>query len=549
MRTLALALVLAPACVGPVPFGADAPKDGGVDTDAGDTGTDGPGDDLPSDTDAPVAPDETDTAGDDTDGPGDSADSADSGTASCACDDLDPCTLDVCLPGGTCAHHGAWDGTPVGLFPQDLLRDPGTLEVQVLSTKTVTKNLRQVRVQELRFTGWESEACMLRPVRLQAFLAMPVDVVGTTRSTPGLVVAHGLGGLADEGAAVGPAGDHGLVTLAYSGPGQGASQGTPSEPDHLFDTLTIPRDSWFWEHAAAAMRGLTLLGALPEVDPGRLAMSGYSGGGVATLIANGVDDRLAAAVVVSATGHWQLAVDNPTPGWQADLLADMTPPRTKDAPEWKALEGALDPRHFLATAHGRTLLIDGTQDQFFPIDTARATMADLQAADPAHRLLEIVDWDHGWFALFNDELPGLESSRAVRFWLRHALGTAGSAAGLPSQPELVDAQPALCDGFTVPCTVVVVRVPPGPYAAVDGWVRFSADGLGWASAKLQGGPEIFTAEIKPCLSLPCTITLANHAMVVDVAFRWGGVLDEPFRLSSIPRLPPGFAPRILPIQP
>ncbi|MCA9570941.1 MAG: hypothetical protein KC656_24040, partial [Myxococcales bacterium] len=82
----------------------------------------------------------------------------------------------------------------------------------------------------------------------------------------------------------------------------------------------------------------------------------------------------------------------------------------------------------------------------------------------------------------------------------------------------------------------------------DAWVRVSKDGLAYASAKLNGGPTVFTAEVGPCASLPCDLSLSNTAMYAEVALGWGGVLDAPFRVTSTPYLPPGFQPDILPIQ-
>jgi hypothetical protein len=182
-----------------------------------------------------------------------------------ACDDGDACTADRC-EAGTCQHEG-WSGDPLDLWDLSLLRDPSTLNVRVLSTEVVLEDLVPVRVQEVRYTSYESEGCELRPIELEAYVAIPSSLVGGRR-IPGLAVAHGLGAYAEPGSATNPAAQLGAAVIAWSGPGQGLSQGTGSTPDHLFDVMRSPTDSWFWEHAAAAIRGLTLLEVMVAVAKG-----------------------------------------------------------------------------------------------------------------------------------------------------------------------------------------------------------------------------------------------------------------------------------------
>lgn len=86
-----------------------------------------------------------------------------------------------------------------------------------------------------------------------------------------------------------------------------------------------------------AMRALDLLAGLPEVDPGRIAMMGISGGGTVTLYTAALDDRVKAAVLscsfctfrdsIYSIGH---CIDNYVPGilhWfeMADLVGLIAP--------------------------------------------------------------------------------------------------------------------------------------------------------------------------------------------------------------------------------
>ena len=499
----------------------------------------------------PAASDTDDSLGtSDSDANGGAADSdLPEGCESCAdADDGDLCTVAVCQPDGSCAFEPLPEDGPTLLDRADL-RDPATLDVQVLSTKTVTRGGRSVRVQELRFTSWESEACELRPVRIEAWVAMRASQVGQAGSVPGLVVAHGLGQFADENAATGPAAEHGVVTLAYSGPGQGGSEGWGSVPDHLFDTLHTVRDSWLWEHAAAAMRGITLLSTLPEVDTSRLGMTGYSGGSVATLMVAGVDHRLAVSIPVSATGFMDLAVQaHPVPGWQVDLLADMQPPRTLHDPEWQRFVDHLDPKHFIPTTQAATLLINGAQDQFFPITSMQATHDALRAANPANRALTLVNWDHGWFALFSGDGPIQAAEASTGAWLRHHFGLSGGPAALPPEPQLVSITDQLCG--STPCARIEAFLPSSPYTVVSAKASTSVDGHGYLEFDLSeaggvpGGTR-YTHDV-PWVS---AAEYDTSRQVWFVTFRLRqGLLGAVFSITSPISLPPGFVPVLLPIE-
>jgi dienelactone hydrolase len=450
-------------------------------------------------------------------------------------------------PGGdTAGGCLAAAATPAELYDLAALRDPATLDLEIL--RSWNDGFPSVRVFEVRYTSYQVDGCAQSPVRIEAYVALPLRSVGAADSLPGLIVAHGLGGSADAGAAAGPARALGVVALAYSGPGQGASEGRGSDPDHLFDTRTDPRASWFWEHAVAAMRGLTVLEQWPEVDATRLAMVGYSGGAVATLMVNGLDSRLDAAAPVSGTGHLDRAARaTPTPGWEAQLLHAMTPPRTPDSPEWAEYVRWLDPANYLGTAHGAVFLIDGAQDQFFPLTSLTATFDDLVAGGGTHRLLAIKDWDHGVLAVLNEE-GGRIATDALRYWLRHQLGLGGATDGLVPQPRVDALVPWTCvDPATPPfvwdCAAVQASLDaPSPYTVSDVRLHWTADALTILSWNLREDNGVWRAEVGGLDGR----TADGLVYWVEFGFRIG--LSGPVvRVSSRPHLPAGFVPNILPM--
>lgn len=481
--------------------------------------------------------------------PIDTADSSDTDASACGdCDDGDACTLDTCDENSATCLHELPTAVGPGLYDMATLTDPTTLDIEVLSTEVVYEGLTKLHLSEIRYTSFEVRDCEVNTIRIEAFVARP-DSADSGNPAPGLVVAHGLGGSASAGTATGPAEDFGYVTLAYSGPGQGLSEGEGSHPDHLFDTVPDARASWFWEHSVAAIRGLSVLENWEAVDSARLGMTGYSGGAVATLMVNGVDARVSAAVAVSASGYLDSAARaTPNHGWEADLLEAMTPALTPDSPEWAAYDAALDPKHFLATAQGPTLMIVGAQDQFFPIDSATDTFADLQATGGEHRLLEIKDWDHGWYALFTSDTAAPMADGSLAYWFRHVWGI--DHAEVMPQPTMVGITPWTCYDptywwITWSCAVVGVQVDTG-YDVGDVEFHFSVDNaFTFASWNLQDqGGGLYAAEVG---TFDANVWNDGNTVYFAEVELTDGWLGTPFYVTTKPNIPAGFSPYIIPI--
>ena len=111
-------------------------------------------------------------------------------------------------------------------------------------------------------------------------------------------------------------------------------------------------------HAVAAARnGITFLTQRKEVDPKRIGMIGLSWGGVLTLLTNGQDDRLAAAVNIFGAGYIPEGCT-----WE-DVFTAMP---ALDKELW---DNYLDPKNFLATQHAPILFITGTNDHCYYLPT------------------------------------------------------------------------------------------------------------------------------------------------------------------------------------
>lgn len=232
--------------------------------------------------------------------------------------------------------------------------------------------MRTGLVQEVYYEG---EPLGGRPTRVFAYLGRPeaMDGAGWTEADaaaprggrhPAMVLVHGGGGKAFKDWA-----EHwarrGYVALAMDLSGNGPSgrlpDGGPDQSDAVkFREFTRndEREMWTYHAVAAVIRGHSLLRSLPEVDAGRIGITGISWGGYLTCIVAGVDPRLRVAVPVYGCGFLD---ENSV--WKDTSLARMTP-------EARALwRERFDPGQYLDGVGCPILFLNGTSDFAYPLDS------------------------------------------------------------------------------------------------------------------------------------------------------------------------------------
>ena len=213
-------------------------------------------------------------------------------------------------------------------------------------------------VQELYYQG---EPFQQKATRVFAYLGRPTKGDGPF---PAVVLVHGGGGKAFKDWA-----EHwarrGYVALAMdlsgNGPNGRLPDGAPDQSDNVkfrnFTASDIP-DMWTYHAVANIIRGRSLLASLPDVDPSRVAITGFSWGGYLTCIVAGLDHRFKAAVPVYGCGFLG---ENSV--WKDGSLARMTP----EARElW--LE-TFDPAQYLGGTRCPILFLNGTHDFAYPLDS------------------------------------------------------------------------------------------------------------------------------------------------------------------------------------
>lgn len=136
-------------------------------------------------------------------------------------------------------------------------------------------------------------------------------------------------------------------------------------------------------------RALDVLAAEPTVDGDRMGAAGLSYGGTITLFLAAIDPRVRAAVVSGYLSSWRAAHTVPWNMCGSQVLPGML--------------GEIEHIDVAAAIAPRPLLVEsGTDDVIFPVDAARATVAQLRRVyavlgAPADALVhDVFAGDHRW---------------------------------------------------------------------------------------------------------------------------------------------------------
>ena len=243
------------------------------------------------------------------------------------------------------------------------LWDVPTNEVQAWTLKAYQRG--DLRIEEVYYL---SRSYNRNPAKIFGYFCYPVRRHG---KLPAILLSHGGGGTASLPRAVSWA-RRGYAVLAIDLPGKGenrrGSRSTGPDMDVPILLQTQPDLSYnYLIHAVAAARyGITFLTKRKEVDPDRIGMVGLSWGGVITLLTNGQDKRLKAAVNVFGAGYV------PEGCTWIDWFSSMP---AVDKGLWNDY---LDPKNFLSTQNAPILFITGTNDHCYYLPTFQKSYEEVK---------------------------------------------------------------------------------------------------------------------------------------------------------------------------
>jgi dienelactone hydrolase len=207
-----------------------------------------------------------------------------------------------------------------------------------------------------------------KPTRVFAWYGVPTHV--NSDRVPAVVLVHGGDGTAfanwvrlwnSRGYAAIAIDTCGSVPIpAANNTWQRSPFGGPPCWEASFDQIDWPeKDQWPYHAVAAIILANSLLRSFPEVDPERIGITGISWGGYLTALAASVDDRFRFAAPVYGCGF--LGEDS---YWVPQL-------RMMGAVKARKWLGLWDPSVYLSKAKMPFLWVDGTNDEFYPLDSLR----------------------------------------------------------------------------------------------------------------------------------------------------------------------------------
>lgn len=253
-----------------------------------------------------------------------------------------------------------------------------------------------------------------KSLRIFAYYAFPAAKKGM--KLPGIVWVHGGAHLASKEATVEWA-SRGYAAISMDLPGKGGpnregsrSEGPDMTDQNIFDVSPSPRNSFLYAAVNSVCRAISVLSASPEVDPARIGVVGYSWGGIITLIANGIDNRISAACDVFGAGYM------PEESCWTGITSKMP---KKQLQMWRE---HFDPSSYLACQCGKTLFVGATQDTYYPLrtflktyETAKCAKALRLVANKNHELDDAASADIvRWFDYALRSGPALPTAKVVR---------------------------------------------------------------------------------------------------------------------------------------
>ncbi len=212
----------------------------------------------------------------------------------------------------------------------------------------------------------------------------------------------------------------GFVTLVYDPIGQGERLGDWLDHGHLEPLLVglSQEGLMVWE----SKRAIDYLAGRPEVDPGRIGMTGASGGGLNTFYTSTVDERVQVSVPVCyITTFFSMMTAERDRNWEDGVDLCNQVPGVMAYAEMSDICGLFAPKPLC--------IIAGIRDWMFPIEGVRQVYGDIdhvyhlfEAADRV-RLTE-VDSEHGYDQKMREAAYG---------WLARWLQDEGDGGPMPER--------------------------------------------------------------------------------------------------------------------
>ncbi len=249
---------------------------------------------------------------------------------------------------------------------------------------------RNFSIQWLEYT---SEHYGSQDVRINGFIVKPVD---EAEPLPAVLMLHGTNGSSRDFLSIAVyIASKGYIVMCIDAPGCGSSSREPAcTASNIVNVSGGPEGAYYYHAVWSAVRAVTLLKSMEDVDGERIAVAGASMGGVETYIVAAVDPRVKVAIPIVASGNYRDLI-------MSGSLANQMVPKTFDVRTEFAnsMVKYFDVYFYASKINKPILVLASTNDEFFTLHAINDTFTAIPYPGKIMNLAP--NWSHskaypGW---------------------------------------------------------------------------------------------------------------------------------------------------------
>jgi cephalosporin-C deacetylase-like acetyl esterase len=247
-----------------------------------------------------------------------------------------------------------------------------------------------ISIQWLEYT---SEHYGSQDVRINGFIVKPAD---QAKPLPAVLMLHGTNGSSRDFLSIAVyIASKGYIVMCIDAPGCGSSSREPAcTASNIVNVSGGPEGAYYYHAVWSAVRAVTLLKSMEDVDGERIAVAGASMGGLETYIVAAVDPRVKAAIPIVASGNYRDLV-------MSGSLANHMVPKTFDVRSEFAdsMVKYFDVYFYASKINKPILVLASTNDEFFTLHAINDTFTAIPYSGKVMNLAP--NWSHskaypGW---------------------------------------------------------------------------------------------------------------------------------------------------------
>ncbi|MFW9769471.1 MAG: alpha/beta hydrolase family protein, partial [Candidatus Thorarchaeota archaeon] len=247
-----------------------------------------------------------------------------------------------------------------------------------------------IPLEEWHFS-YESEKYRGNIVRINSVILRRENI---TTPSPTILYLHGYGGeYQDYMELFRELASQGYIVMGIDHPGRGGSTGIPELTPYTFLNVTDgPQDSNLYHSVWAGARAITLLELISFVNNSAIVVSGDSMGAWTTLIVSAIDSRIDGVIPIIGAGNLMNSIIS------GSLINSVIEPSYAfDSTEMQNIIRWFDPIAYARNLTQPTLMLFGSNDDFFPIISMQDTIEVISAP---LTLRVIPNWGHAIYGSF-----------------------------------------------------------------------------------------------------------------------------------------------------